>query len=112
MNSAHKLLAIRILHTIIWIFFASVIFYIAYCGIADAVTIYTWVGIGLVLVEGLVLLIFNMYCPLTLVARNYSNSTQDNFDIFLPNWLAKYNKHIFTVIFGIGLLAVLYRSLS
>ncbi|MFT7189365.1 MAG: hypothetical protein ACI9AV_002644, partial [Sediminicola sp.] len=36
---------------------------------------------------------------------------KDNFDIFLPNWLAKYNKVIFTTLFIIGLGLVLIRIL-
>jgi len=43
-----------------------------------------------------------MFFPLTLIAGNYSNSQKDNFDIFLPNWLAKHNKLIFTTIFHSG----------
>jgi hypothetical protein len=50
-----------------------------------------------------------MYCPLTVIARKYSDSQQDNFDIFLPNWLAKYNKLIFTSIFILGVILVLFR---
>ncbi|MAP55216.1 hypothetical protein [Altibacter sp.] len=100
---------IKILHTIIWIFFVTVIGYILYSGISGNLTMYTWIGIVLVLAEGLVLLIFKMFCPLTLWARKYSGSTQANFDIFLPNWLATYNKIIFTSLFVIGMILVLIR---
>ena len=109
MNRTQKLLAIKLIHTLIWVFFVVVIFYVLYSGVYDKVNTYTWIGIGLVLVEGIVLLIFNKFCPLTLVARKYSDSEKDNFDIFLPNWLAKYNKLIFTTIFIIALLLVLIR---
>mgnify|MGYP003645798412 FL=1 len=60
--------------------------------------------------EGIVLLVFKMFCPLTIWARKYSDSTKDNFDIFLPNWLAKYNKLIFTTLYIIGLVIVLIRT--
>lgn len=60
--------------------------------------------------EGIVLLVFKMFCPLTLFAKKYSNSEKANFDIFLPNWLAKNNKLIFTIIYIIGLLLVLMRT--
>lgn len=110
MKKNQKLLAIKLLHTLIWTFFVVVIFYILYSGIYDKVTTYTWICIGLVLVEGLVLLVFNKFCPLTLVARKYSDSEKDNFDIFLPNWLAKHNKLIFTTIYVFALLLVLIRT--
>jgi hypothetical protein len=51
-------------------------------------------------------------CPLTLVARQYSDSTKDNFDIYLPNWLAKYNKLIYTTIFILIVVGVIYRFFS
>ncbi|MCB0632840.1 MAG: hypothetical protein KDD15_24045, partial [Lewinella sp.] len=62
--------------------------------------------------EGVVLLIFRMFCPLTLIARKYSDSTKDNFDIYLPNWLARHNKLIFTSIFIFGIVLVLVRVLG
>jgi hypothetical protein len=39
---------------------------------------------------------FKTMAFITVIARKYSDSTKDNFDIFLPNWLAKYNKLIYT----------------
>jgi hypothetical protein len=109
MNPAEKLLAVKLFHTVIWAFFVIVIFYVLYAGITDQVDAFTWIGIAMVILEGLVLLIFKMFCPLTLIARKYSDSEKDNFDIFLPNWLAKHNKLIFTTIFIVALLIVLYR---
>ena len=82
MNQTHKLFFIKLIHTLIWAIFVAVIFYVLYSGITDTITIYTWIGIGLIIGEGLVLLIFNMSCPLTVVARKYSDSKKDNFDIF------------------------------
>ena len=111
MKPEEKLFTIKLIHTIIWVFFVAVIFYVLYCGITNNVTIYTWMGIALVIGEGLTLLIFKMFCPLTLIARKYSNSKKDNFDIFLPNWLAKHNKLIFTLIYVVGVIIVIYRSL-
>jgi hypothetical protein len=77
----------------------------------NTVNIYTWIGIGLIVGEGLVLLFFKMFCPLTIWARKYSDSQKDNFDIYLPNWLARYNKVIFTTIFFIAVMMVLARVL-
>ena len=104
-----KLFQIKLIHTFIWIFFVIVIIYILHCGITNDVNIYTWIAIGLVIGEGLILLIFKSSCPLTLIARKYSDSQKDNFDIFLPEWIARHNKIIFSVIFVIGLLTVGYR---
>lgn len=106
----NRLTFIKILHTIIWAFMVTVISYIVYCGIFDTVNRLTWIATGIIILEGLVLLTFKMSCPLTVLARKYSDSTKHNFDIYLPEWLAKYNKQIFTSIFVLGLLFVIFRS--
>ncbi len=111
MNQEGKLLVVKSIHTIIWIFFNVVIFYLLYAVIINKIDIWVWICVGLVLMEGLVLLIFKMFCPLTVIARKYSDSSKDNFDIFLPNWLAKYNKLIYTSIYGISILILIYRIL-
>jgi hypothetical protein len=112
MNEANKLLGIKVIHTVIWVFFVFVIFYVLYSGITNTINSFTWIGIGLIIGEGLVLLFFKMFCPLTLMARKYSNSEKANFDIFLPNWLAKNNKAIFTSIFIVGVVLVLMRAIQ
>ncbi|MBD2756527.1 hypothetical protein [Spirosoma validum] len=109
MTTAFKLVSTKLLHTAIWAFFVTAIGYILYCGVANDISQYTWIAAGLVILEGLVLLVFGGRCPLTLIARNYSNSDRDNFDIFLPNWLARYNKLIFTSLYIAGLILVGYR---
>jgi len=108
-NPNTKLILLKTLHTIIWLFFNVVLGYMAYAVITNRIDRYVWIGIGLVVLEGVVLLIFNKMCPLTLVARQYSDSTKDNFDIYLPNWLAKYNKLIYTTIFILIVFGVIYR---
>lgn len=105
----NKLLIVKIIHTIIWLFFNVVIFYLLYAVIINKIDIWVWICIGLVLLEGLVLLFFKMFCPLTIIARKYSDSTKDNFDIFLPNWLAKYNKLIYTSIFVVAIVILIYQ---
>lgn len=109
MSNARKLLLVKILHTVIWAFFATAIFYILYSSLADRLTLYTGVAIGLVVGEGIVLAIFDRHCPLTGLARRYSDSTKDNFDIFLPNALARHNKLIFTGLYAVGVGLVAYR---
>ncbi|OEY73846.1 hypothetical protein APR40_00015 [Salegentibacter salarius] len=105
-----KLLFLKLIHTLVWLFFVSIIFYIVYSGLTNQINTFTWVAIGLVIAEGFVLLIFKMFCPITLIARKYSSSQKENFHIFLPNWLAKHNKLIFTSIFIFGFFLVLIRT--
>ena len=80
-----------------------------YAVIRNKIDIWVWLGYGLVLLEGMILLAFKFFCPLTLIARKYSDSKKDNFDIYLPNWLAKYTKLIYTSIMVIILILTIYR---
>ena len=84
----------------------------AYAVIINKIDKFVWIGIGLIILEGLVLLIFNKLCPLTIIARKYSDSMKDNFDIYLPNWFAKWNKLIFTTLFVFIMLGLIYRILN
>ena len=111
MTNALTLFSIKLTHTVIWLFMVAVIGYVLYCGLADKVNVCTWIAIGLVVAEGLVLLVFGGRCPLTIIARKYSSLDRDNFDIFLPNWLARYNKVIFSTVYVVGLIVVGYRML-
>ena len=107
-----NLTTIKIIHTIIWFFFNVVLFYMAYAVIVNKIDNYVWIGIGLILLEGIVLLSFKKMCPLTIMARKYSESTKDNFDIYLPNWLARNNKRIYTTFFIMIVCGILYRILN
>ncbi|MFE3871129.1 hypothetical protein ACFX5F_07820 [Flavobacterium sp. ZS1P70] len=83
-----------------------------YAVVADKLDKWLWIGYGLIIMEGITLLVFKFFCPLTILARKYSNSTKDNFDIYLPNWLAKYTKLIYSGIVAIILLIIIYRLLD
>jgi hypothetical protein len=84
----------------------------AYAVIINKIDKWVWIGIALILLEGIVLLIFKKMCPLTIMARKYSDSAKDNFDIYLPNWLAKYNKLIYTSFFVIIVCGIIFRILN
>jgi hypothetical protein len=112
MKSKTKLRLIKIIHTVIWIFFNFVIFYMLYAAIANKLDLWLWMGYGFVYLEGLTLLVFKNHCPLNLLARKYTNSTKANFDIYLPSWLAKYTKLIYTTIFAIACVITLYQILN
>jgi hypothetical protein len=60
--------------------------------------------IGLVLVEVAILIANGMRCPLTDVAEHFTSDRAANFDIFLPLWLARYNKTIFGWLFAAGVV--------
>jgi len=98
--------AVKLIHTLVWAFFAGCVFAIpvlAWHGRFDGVLL----AAGLVAVETLVLVVNGWRCPLTGVAARYNEDRRDNFDIYLPLWLARYNKEIFGTLFAGGLLFAL-----
>lgn len=104
------LVLIKSIHSLIWVIFVLIIGFILWSGITDNVSTYSWLAVAAIVAEGGVLLVFKGSCPLTGLARKYSDSQKPNFDIYLPEWVAKYNKHIFGTLFLIGLLAMLFRT--
>lgn len=112
MTDSKKLVLVKILHTVIWVFFNVVIFYLLYAVIQNKIDIWVWICIGLIALEVIILLIFRSVCPVTLLAEKYSDSDRANFDIYLPHWLAKYNKRIYSVIVLIAIIILLYRLYS
>jgi hypothetical protein len=92
---------IKVAHTVAWAFFAGCILAIPY---------YAWrrrleaasILIAIVTIEVAILMVNRMQCPLTGVASRYTDDRRDNFDIYLPVWLASHNKLIFGTLFGVG----------
>jgi hypothetical protein len=107
-----KLTAVKIIHTLIWTFFNAVFFYLSYAVIFNKIDKLVWFCIGLIILEGIVLLVFKGVCPLTIIARKYSTSKKAHFDIYLPVWLAKYNKVIYTTIFIALIVTLGYRVVA
>lgn len=109
MTDNKKLVLVKLLHTLIWVFFNVVIFYFLYAVLTDNIDKWVWICISLIGLETLILIIFKKVCPITLIAKKYSDSDRDNFDIYLPNWLAKYNKTIYSAIVFIAIIILFYR---
>jgi hypothetical protein len=111
MAAERRLLLVRLVHTAVWAFFA---------GCIVAIPVLAWRGqllqagvlCGVVFVEVLVLLFNDWRCPLTPVAARFTTDRRANFDIFLPEWIARYNKEIFGGLYVAGLLYVAYLWLN
>jgi polyferredoxin len=110
-GAAAALRRVKGVHTIAWAFFAGCIL---------AIPVAAWRGafgsalvlIAIVLVEVLVLAANGWSCPLTAVAARYTEDRRDNFDIYLPPWLARHNKLVFGGLFAAGLAFTLARWLA
>lgn len=102
---------IKILHTIVWAIFVACIVGVFVATHAERLDVAT-ILIGIVMAEVGVLAMNKLRCPLTDVAERYTNDRAPNFDIYLPRWLARYNKEIFGPLFALGIGYTLVRWLS
>lgn len=88
---------------------AAASFYILYAWITNTSNWIVLLSIILVTIETLILLFNKWTCPLTYIAKKHTSNRKDNFDIYLPIWLAKYNKRIFGIIFISGILLIVFN---
>ena len=108
MNSLEKLRIVKATHTLVWAVLAGCILAIPVCVLQNRIDRALFL-IAVVSLEVAVLLVNSWRCPLTAVAAHYTENRRDNFDIYLPNWLARWNKLIFGVIFAAGVLFTIVR---
>jgi hypothetical protein len=109
MQETTKLFLLKTLHTLIWVFYNVVIFYMLFAAITGRIDKWLWICYGLVVLEGVILLCFRWTCPLTIVARKYTGDTTDNFDIFLPNWLARHTKMIYSCLVVVIIIITIFQ---
>lgn len=106
MKASTKLLLTRLAHTAAWAFFAACVVLlpvVVFRGRLDLAAVL----IAFVSFEILVLALNRGACPLTGIAARYTLDRRANFDIFLPLWLARYNKPLFG---GLFLAGVIYTA--
>jgi hypothetical protein len=98
-----KLRWIKLAHTAAWAFFVGCIVGVplaAWAGRFDAALL---CGVA-VLVEVGILVVNAWSCPLTAVAARYTDDRRPNFDIYLPEVIARHNKGIFGTLYVVGVV--------
>jgi len=98
-----RLRAIKIVHTAAWAIFAGCIVALPVASSLGAHAAAGWLAL-VVAGEVLVLALNRWTCPLTKVAARFTADRRDNFDIYLPLWLARHNKGIFGTLYALGLV--------
>lgn len=106
------LTVIKALHTVIYAVMVAAIFYVIYCGITGTLNVLLAGSVGLVGLEGAVFFGNGRRCPLTKLARRYGDPKGYVGDLFCPEWLSRRTFAIFTSLFVVGLILVLFRLLS
>ena len=92
---------IKLLHTAIWAGFVVCIAAIPCAAWAHRFRLTSLLS-ALVWCECVVLAVNRGRCPLTNMAAKHTSDRKPDFDIFLPQWIARWNKQIFGALFVIG----------
>ncbi|MEP6502223.1 MAG: hypothetical protein ABJD97_02755 [Betaproteobacteria bacterium] len=100
------LIAIKVAHTLVWAFFVACIVAIPWAAWRGHLAAAGWLA-AVVALEVAVLAFNGGRCPMTSAAARFSDETRPNFDIYLPAWLARYNKAIFGVLDAAGVVYAL-----
>lgn len=106
-----RLVQLKLAHTVVWLFLVACIVGMPVAALRNH---FGWAAIlgSITIVEGLVLIANGWRCPITDIAARYTDDRTENFDIYMPVWLARHNKTIFTAIFAAGLVVVIWRYLT
>jgi len=102
------LTAIKLGHTVVWGFYVTCILAIPLLT-ANSQVGFAALFAAIVACEVGVLALNGMRCPLTGIAAHYTGDRRANFDIYLPEWLAKNNKQVFGTLYALALLYLLLR---
>lgn len=100
---AIALTIVKLLHTAIWAFFVACIVALPVAGWYRRFDI-ALILMSLVLLECAVLAVNRGRCPLTTLAARFTLDRSPAFDIYLPQWLAKWNKTLFGTLFLVNCL--------
>jgi hypothetical protein len=105
MDPATALVLVKVVHTVAWAFLAACVVAVPLCALTRRFRL-ALVFTAIVLGEVGVLALNDQRCPLTDVAARFTDERSANFDIYLPLWLAQYNKQLFGTLFVLGELAL------
>jgi hypothetical protein len=105
------LFQIKLVHTVIFWVLSLCVIYALYGGLADRVTVWTWVAVALLLVESFVLVAYRWTCPLTILAERQGALRGEVADIFLPKWLADRIFPVCGTLYAVALALIAWRVL-
>jgi hypothetical protein len=102
---------IKLVHTIIFWVLSGCVVYTLVSALLDRITVWTWVAVGLLLVESVVLAVAGWVCPLTLLAERQGAARGSVADIFLPKRLADQIFPVCGTTYVVSLVIIAYRLL-
>ena len=103
------ILQIKLVHTAIFWILSLCVVHTLYSGLANRITTWTWVAVGFLLVESVVLMVAGWTCPLTILVERQGVARGSVADIFLPKWFADRIFPICGTAYGMGVALILWR---
>ncbi len=105
------LVTIKVAHTIVWVFFVGCILAIPAASWMGEHSVAGWL-VAVVFLEVAVLAANGWRCPLTALAARHTEDRRHNFDIYLPEWMARNNQRVFGMLYLAGAAFALARWAS
>jgi hypothetical protein len=102
---------IKLVHTVVFWLLSACVVYALYSGVAGRITPWTWLAVGFLLAESVVLAVSGWKCPLTILAERQGALQASVADIFLPKKLADRIFPVCGTMFVVALVLILGRLL-
>lgn len=103
---------IKVVHTLIFWILSACVLYALFSGITGGITTWTWIAVGLLLLESVVLVASGWTCPLTILAERSGAVRGSVTDIFLPKWFADRIFPICGSLYVLALALIAWRVLA
>ncbi len=100
---------VKVIHTLIFWILSACVLYALFSGVSGSITTWTWVAVGLVLLESVVLAASGWTCPLTILTERLGAVRGSVTDLFLPQWFADRIFPICGTMYGVALVLILLR---
>ncbi len=106
------LTVLKTVHTLVWLIMTAANFSAFYLALSGKFNWLFFFCVALLGGEIVVIVVNGWHCPLTDVMAKYTTERQANFDIYLPEWLARNNIKIFSALIGLEIVTVLIRRFA
>jgi hypothetical protein len=100
---------IKVVHTVIFWILSLCVAYALFSALTKHITRWTWVAVGLVLIESVVLMLSGWTCPLTLLAERHGAIRGSIADLFLPKPLSDRIFPVCGTAYAVALVILVWR---
>ena len=107
-----SIFGIKLVHTLVFWILSVCVLYALFSGITGDITIWTWLAVVLLFLEGVILAVSGWTCPLTILAERRGAVRGSVADIFLPKWFADRIFPICGSMYAIAIVLLIWQLAS